>query len=66
MKAKLGVCVGYSNIMVDACKSVGIMSEVVGGNVYPNDKEGDAKPYGHAWVIVKINGKYGLIDPTWG
>jgi hypothetical protein len=66
MKAKLGVCVGYSNIMVDACRSVGIMSEVVGGNVYSNDKEGDTKPYAHAWVIVKINGKYGLIDPTWG
>ena len=66
MKAKLGVCVGYSNIMVDACKSVGIMSEVIGGFVYPKEKDDTTQPYRHAWVIVKINGKFGLIDPTWG
>ena len=55
MKAKLGVCVGYSNIMVDACKSVGIMSEVIGGFVYPKEKDDTTQPYRHAWVIVKIN-----------
>lgn len=66
MKAKLGVCVGYSNIMVDACNSVGIKSEVIGGFVYPKEKDDSTKPYRHAWVIVKINGKFGLIDPTWG
>lgn len=66
LSTKIGVCVAYANIMVDACRQVGISAWNVSGKTSPLDKDIEKSTYQHAWVLVKVNGKYGLIDPTWG
>lgn len=66
LSTKIGVCVAYANIMVDACRYVGITAYNVSGKTSPLDKDIEKSTYQHAWVLVKVNGKYGLIDPTWG
>lgn len=66
LSTKIGVCVAYANIMVDACREVGISAWNVSGITSPLDKDIEKSTYQHAWVLVKVNGKYGLIDPTWG
>ena len=66
LRTKLGVCVAYSNIMVDACKQVGIHAYYVTGKTADMNEDIEKSTYHHAWVMVHVNGKYGLIDPTHG
>lgn len=66
LKTKIGVCAAYSNIMIDACAYAGIKAEYVLGKVYDLNQESNTELEYHAWVLVKVDGKYGLIDPTYG
>jgi hypothetical protein len=66
LRTKVGVCVAYSNIMVDACNRVGIPAYYVTGKTAELDEDIEKSTYHHAWVMVHVNGKYGLIDPTHG
>lgn len=66
LRTKLGVCVAFSNIMVDACNHVGISAYYVTGKTAELDEDIEKSTYHHAWVMVQVNGKYGLIDPTHG
>jgi hypothetical protein len=66
LKTKQGVCEAYSNIMAEACRLVNIPAFTVLGEVR-NLTRPDLSPEKlHVWVIAKVNGKYGLIDPTFG
>jgi len=50
------VCEGYSKAMYRLLTAVGIKAYLV---------EGYGNKQAHAWLIVKIGGKYTHIDPTW-
>lgn len=60
---KLSMCQGYAQAMNRLLKAVNIESKIISGNVI-DDGIADDKS-GHAWNIVKVNGKYYHIDATW-
>jgi len=67
LRTKKAVCIDYSNLFKEVCTRIGIVSEVVKGHskvsVYDIDSENKVK--NHAWNVVKIRGKWKLIDVTW-
>lgn len=61
---ELSMCKGYAQAMNRLLKAVNIESKIVIGNIIDTE-EPDKEKLGHAWNIVKINGKYYHIDATW-
>lgn len=59
------VCAGYSNLFNDMAKSVGLESEVVGGLIKGSPGTPEDRRL-HAWNAVKIDGRWMLLDSTWG
>lgn len=63
-KLRKGVCAGYSKMFVQLATHCGLEAEVISGQsrtiLYPN---GDGE---HAWVKVKTEKGWILVDPTWG
>ncbi|WP_169630213.1 transglutaminase domain-containing protein [Flavobacterium humi] len=64
LKNKKSVCAGYSQLLLELCNAAQIECLIIEGtaryyNMGPNGA-------GHAWNAVKINGKWELIDTTWG
>jgi hypothetical protein len=51
-----GKCTHYAYALKVLLDAAGIESRYVRG--YAND--------GHAWLIVRADGKWGNVDPTWG
>lgn len=60
----LSMCKGYAQAMNRLLKAVNIESKIVIGDIIDKE-EPDKEKLGHAWNIVKINGKYYHIDATW-
>ena len=53
-----GVCASYAAAFKLMAESAGLESMVVNGIA-------DDSGFGHAWVKVKIDGKWRIVDPTW-
>jgi len=53
---KRATCAGYAHLMCLMCEEAGIPARYV---------DGTAGGGGHAWVIVKVKGKWYYCDPTW-
>lgn len=64
LKAKWAVCEGYSNLFQALCSASDISCEVVTGQT--KDTRGKIPRIGHAWNVVKVNGKWYPMDVTWG
>ena len=58
-----GVCQGYTDLFVALSKACGINAVRVGGYT---KRTGEVSSLAHAWVALKLNGKWQLFDPTWG
>ncbi len=54
---QVAVCDGYAKSLMYLLNSCGIPTKFVGGT---------SENMGHAWNIVKIQGKYYHVDATWG
>jgi hypothetical protein len=67
-KYKMAVCQGYSELFKKLCSNMNIPCEIISG--YSKGfgyKEGKKfKSTDHAWNTVKIDGKWFLVDATWG
>lgn len=58
-----GKCQAYAEVFHDLSKKSGLQSQVVMGLVKP----GNGEPVlSHAWIAAKNNGRWMLIDPTFG
>ena len=64
IKRRQAVCEGYTNLFNALCESVGIQSIAVSGQVKYND--GHIAENGHLWSLILVDGKWGIVDPTWG
>ena len=63
MKSRKGVCMHYATLMSWICNRVGVKTFVVGGYTRQNGK---VDILSHAWNVSFVNGKWQIIDPTWG
>lgn len=62
LRKKKGVCADYSRLYQRMCDAAGVECVTVGGlSRTLRDRGGD-----HAWNAVKIDGRWRLIDVTWG
>lgn len=64
LKSKKAVCEGYANLFCDLCDAVGIKAIRVTGAT--KNMHGRIPRIGHAWNLVRADGQWGLMDPTWG
>lgn len=61
---RIAICLGFSNLFQAMCEFADVKSEVVTGLCKNLDNE--IADMGHAWNAVFLNGKWELVDPTWG
>lgn len=68
LKNRKCVCEGYSRIFKKLCEEAGIEAVQVTGHARDGnkDKDGVALHNTHAWNAIKLDGKWELIDPTFG
>ncbi|NME69122.1 transglutaminase domain-containing protein [Flammeovirga aprica] len=68
LKDKTAVCDGYSKLYKAVCDQLSIECEVVEGfsRVYLSDLNRKFQNPDHAWNAIKIDGKWYLVDVTWG
>lgn len=66
LKVKRGVCADYSTLYKSMCNLVGIECHIVAGYIkWPGEIRTEYGSPDHAWNVVKLNGAYTYVDPTW-
>lgn len=63
---KMALCGGFALLYKSLCEDVGIQAEAVNG--FTKDFTGrlkERKIPNHTWNVVKLNGKWQLLDITW-
>lgn len=67
LQSKKAICNEYCRLMQTMLAEVNIKSEIVDGYVHSALKDSMVIPTAdtHAWIAVKIDGKWFLADPTW-
>ncbi|UCD97564.1 MAG: transglutaminase domain-containing protein [Chloroflexota bacterium] len=73
LQSGLGACIGYSRLMVALCRAAGIPAQMIIGSVLPDiflslpqTLSTGIPGGGHAWVEYSSEGKWYLVDPSWG
>jgi len=68
LKSRKAVCQGYADLFTALCNEVGITSHLVPGysKGFANRNRTDFSTADHAWNAVNIEGKWYLLDATWG
>ncbi|MDF9795498.1 hypothetical protein OKW21_000761 [Catalinimonas alkaloidigena] len=68
LKKKKAVCQGYADLFTALCDEVGISSRMVPGysKGFGNRNRTDFSTADHAWNAVYLDGKWYLLDATWG
>lgn len=69
LRRKKAVCAGYASLLKYLCDMFKIECEVVTGRARAFDRDvylqSSKLVDNHAWNVVKINGSWRLLDPTW-
>ncbi len=66
LKKKRTLCQGYSMLLKKMCDLVGIECEIVSGYIKNKSYQvGVPLSITHAWNVVRIDGIYYFLDPTW-
>jgi len=63
LKTRKGICENYAAVFEDISKKCGLNAHIVVGYTRQN---GITAYIPHGWCVVKVAGKWQLIDPTWG
>jgi transglutaminase-like putative cysteine protease len=67
MRTRKTVCEGYANLFNRLCREVGLQSvKISGASKGFGYVPGQPLKTDHAWNAVKIDGKWFLLDATWG
>lgn len=68
LKTKKGVCQGYATLYSEVGAKTGLEVVLIPGTTkaYPTDIGKEQGSDKHLWNAVKINGKWKLVDVTWG
>lgn len=66
LQRKTAVCAGYSELYQAMARSVGLECEIVSGQANTDPLAQEQRNTGHAWNAVKIDGRWHLLDSTWG
>lgn len=67
LSTKKTICSGYANLYQQLASEMGLKSVIVLGYAKGSDYVvGEDKDVNHAWNAVKIDGKWHLVDTTWG
>lgn len=70
IKRKHAVCEGFANLYYELATSMGLETQIITGwakayGYRPGEKFTGTQP-NHAWNAVKVNGRWLLLDNTWG
>jgi len=67
IKTKIAVCMGFSSLLENMCKSVGIECVSISGysKQTANEIGKRLNKTDHSWNAVKLYGKWYLVDVTW-
>lgn len=67
---KIAVCYGYSKLFKYFMDKFGIETEIISGHIRDNRNHyielNSDWDYRHAWNAIKLNGRWILVDSTWG
>jgi hypothetical protein len=68
LKTHKAVCEGYSQVFVQLCKDAGLQAVTVDGYARDWTIDNGDEMYipRHEWSAVRIDGKWQLVDATWG
>jgi transglutaminase/protease-like cytokinesis protein 3 len=66
LKNRLTVCEGYANLFGILCVLAKLEVSKVVGVSRSSGEESETSSKDHAWNSVRLEGKWHLIDPTWG
>ena len=70
LRTRKAVCAGYADLFHVMSREVGLESKVIPGRSRSEDQAVPAAPdagdSNHAWNAVKLEGRWHLLDPTWG
>lgn len=68
LKTKKAICGGYAELYTTLCKSAGLSAITIEGYAkdFLFDNGDEIYIPRHAWNAVKIDGKWQLVDATWG
>lgn len=65
LERRMGICYDYASLFREMCWQAGIEAKMVKGYAKTSYREiGNMSPK-HAWNVVKIDGKWQLLDVTW-
>ncbi|HSK13743.1 MAG TPA: transglutaminase domain-containing protein, partial [Phnomibacter sp.] len=62
LASRLGLCIHYAVLFCEVAEHMGLQAYTVAGQTR---RETELAPAGHAWVAVRIDGQWYLMDPTW-
>lgn len=67
-KSRTAVCEGFVSLFQRMAEETGLRTEIVEGyakgfDYRPGQRIRDAN---HAWIALQLNGRWHLLDPTWG
>jgi hypothetical protein len=66
LRNRLAVCDGYARLFKTLCDHADIRAEIVTGFVRNSNRSSARFQTNHSWNAVMIEGKWYLVDATWG
>lgn len=62
LATRLGMCIHYAELFSEVAMHMGLPAYTVAGQTR---QDSALSATGHAWVAVRLDGKWHLMDPTW-
>lgn len=66
LRKRTAVCAGYANLFEALASRCRLECQVVRGEIRRDPEDPAGQQRSHAWVAVRLGGRWQLLDPTWG